>query len=650
MFARLMVGCWIEDASDCFLIRSMLDSNFRQRSHEANMSTEGIFSALRLELRPGEWVLWDARPHRFESLANDRARIRDAATNEIRDVPVAALRAPPFLTALRLASRLDSQRPIDPEDWSLAERREVVIRQALTGKGSTVERVRVAAEELGMSTRAVYRLVARYRTSAQTTSLMPRLRGPNKRRRRLGDIRERLIAEAIERRYLMHPLTAMEEVYRNVKQRCRELSIPAPARGSVLSRIRALDVSHAARRRQDPRAAQSIMRTIPGSLEVRNALEQIQIDHTLADATVVDSRSHRPIGRPWLTVAIDVATRCVLGVHVGLEAPSALAVALCLQHACLPKDRPGNMSSCKESWIMFGLPKEILVDNAPEFHGVALDRGCSEYGITLSCPRVARPRLGGHIERLIGTLLGRVRLLPGSTDASPAMRAGNDAEGEARLTLPEFSKWLSLEIGGQYHHTVHRVLGTTPAAAWAGSLATGVTPAIPADPDRFLLSFLPVAHRRLQHDGLHFERIRYWSDVLPAIAKPHEPLVVRYDPRNLSRLYVMGTDRHYYPVPYANLAHPPISLGELRHIFATLRAQAKGRIDETQVFAMHARQQQTVATGPAAQLERRRGERRRSAPTAPPVSPGDQGLDPAPVSTEIRDCPSLDCGLQGVPE
>jgi len=150
--------------------------------------------------------------------------------------------------------------------------------------------------------------------------------------------------------------------------------------------------------------------------------------------------------------------------------------------------------------MMFGLPKEILVDNGPEFHGAALDRGCSEYGITLSHRPVARPHFGGHIERLIGTLMGRVHLLPGSTDASPHARGGYDSEREARLTLPEFCEWLSLEIAGRYHHTVHRMLGTTPAAAWADGLASGVTPAIPADRDRFLLSFLPVTRRRLQRN------------------------------------------------------------------------------------------------------------------------------------------------------
>ena len=37
------------------------------------MDPERFTSAVRLELRPGEWVLWDLRPHRFESLRDQRA-------------------------------------------------------------------------------------------------------------------------------------------------------------------------------------------------------------------------------------------------------------------------------------------------------------------------------------------------------------------------------------------------------------------------------------------------------------------------------------------------------------------------------------------------------------------------------------------------
>jgi putative transposase len=113
---------------------------------------------------------------------------------------------------------------------------------------------------------------------------------------------------------------------------------------------------------------------------------------------------------------------------------------------------------------MFGIPKQVLVDNGPEFHGAALERGYREYSITLLHRPVAHPHYGGHIERLIGTMMGKVHLPPGTTDASPAARGGYDSEATAVLTLPEFARWLSLEIG-QYHHHEHRMLGTTPVTA-----------------------------------------------------------------------------------------------------------------------------------------------------------------------------------------
>jgi putative transposase len=110
--------------------------------------------------------------------------------------------------------------------------------------------------------------------------------------------------------------------------------------------------------------------------------------------------------------------------------------------------------------------------------------------------------------------MGKIHLLPGSTDSSPTARGSYQSENEAKLTLAELNEWLYLEIAGQYHHDIHRMIGTTPAAAWAKSLARGTVPALPSDPARFVIGFLPIVHRKLQRNGLFFERIRYWADVL----------------------------------------------------------------------------------------------------------------------------------------
>jgi transposase InsO family protein len=92
----------------------------------------------------------------------------------------------------------------------------------------------------------------------------------------------------------------------------------------------------------------------------RKALAIVQMDHTLMDIMVVDEVLRQSMGRPWITVAFDIATRVVLGFALRLEPPSATSVGLALAMACLPKDQwlkdwarcrgpNGGAQSCMES-------------------------------------------------------------------------------------------------------------------------------------------------------------------------------------------------------------------------------------------------------------------------------------------------------------
>ena len=568
-------------------------------------------------------MLWDGRVCRLESLRGARARIQETFGADVREVSVTELRGVASFPTLQLDQRLETLREVDQAVWTKAQQREAAIRDALHGDGSITARVETAAKTLSLSPRTVRRLIARYTASAQTTSLIAHLRGPNKTHRRLGPEIERIIDAAIQTHYLVRPRKPMESVYKEVKQRCHAEKQIAPSRNSVLKRIRALDARLVARKRLGAKSAESIALSTPGMLEATEALELIQIDHTLADVMIVDSVYRRSIGRPWLSLAIDVA---------------ALAVALCIEHAVLPKIRSAAALVTEATWDMFGVPKTILVDNGSEFHGEALTRGCAEYGIALTYRPVARPRFGAHVERLIGTMMGRIHLLPGSTDSSPTARGSYQSENEAKLTLAELNEWLFLEIAGQYHHDIHRMIGTTPAAAWAKSLARGTVPVLPADPARFVIGFLPIVHRKLQRNGLFFERIRYWADVLPSIAQPREPLLTRYDPRDLSRLYVLTPTKSYQAVPYADVRRPPITLAELRFAHAELRREAKGSINEERLFAMHARQQAIVTDATkATKAARRRKEpqQRRNTPAEIPASSIDYSKDVIPLDSEL---------------
>jgi putative transposase len=217
-------------------------------------------------------------------------------------------------------------------------------------------------------------------------------------------------------------------------------------------------------------------------------------------------------------------------------------------------------TACCSDTGKLGLPKALHMDNAREFKSEAIRRGYDEYGIKTIFRPIARPHFGGHIERLIGTLMGRVHLLPGTTTSSVAERGDYNSVKSATMTLAEFEAWLALEIAGRYHRQTHRALGISPLAAWEAALKGGLAPSLPADSRQFALHFLPMEMRGLRKDGIHLFNIRYWSERLPLIARPGDDLVVRYDPRNLGRIYVLGRDGDYHEIVYADVRHPPISL------------------------------------------------------------------------------------------
>src|SRR6202034_2112145 len=105
-------------------------------------------------------------------------------------------------------------------------------------------------------------------------------------------------------------------------------------------------------------------------------------------------------------------------------------------------------------------------DNGAEFHSRALKRGCQQHGVRVDYRPPATPRFGGHIERLMGTLMGRVQALPGSTFSNVEARGGYEFEAPALLSFEEFERILTLEVLGPYHNEIHSALGRTPAAAW----------------------------------------------------------------------------------------------------------------------------------------------------------------------------------------
>jgi putative transposase len=510
---------------------------------------------------------------------------------------------------------------IDAAAWNEARRCLPVIRRLADNDERRRDQVEAAAKELGYGPMYVYALLRRYLADSRLTSLLPRSSGPKSGFSRLDREVDVLIDEVTESFYLTRQRARISDLVIEVRRRCATAGLDPPGRKAITKRLRSRPPRELIAKRQGRQAARDRFTPVVGSLEASRPLSLVQIDHTLVDVIVVDTATRAPIQRPWLTLAIEVCTRCVAGFHLTLEPPSATSVALCISHAALPKASWLAERGIDADWPVQGLPERLHLDNAKEFRSDALTRGCEQYGIGIDHRPVRTPHYGGHIERLIGTMMGKVYLLPGTTFSNIAAKGDNDPDKTAAMSLDEVERWLGHAIASVYHRDLHRGLRATPLDAWRRCFAGDKTmpgcgePGAIADPRRFLIDFLPIARRRIRRDGVALHSIAYWADVLTTWIGQPEPAILRYDPRDLSRIHLLGPDGVYYDLNYRDFRLPPISLWEHRLALKRLREDGRLLVDEAAIFrTIEAMRSITDAAVIASKAARRQRERRLHAP------------------------------------
>ena len=523
--------------------------------------------------------------------------------------------------------------------WELARLRSEIIGPLAALEVVGHQAADTAAQTLGLSRRQVYVLIGRARQGAGlVTDLAPGRSGGGKGKGRLPELVERIIRELLQKRFLTKQKRSLAAFHREVAQACKTHKLGVPARNTVAQRIAGLHPAKVARSRGGPDAARPLQGAGGIPPEVTMPLEQVQIDHTVIDLIVVDERDRQPIGRPYLTLAIDVFTRCVLGMVVTLEAPSAVSVGLCLAHAACDKRPWLEGLNVEMDWPMSGKPKLLYLDNAAEFKSEALRRGCEQHGIRLDYRPPGQPHYGGIVERIIGTAMQMIHdELPGTTFANPDQRGEYDSERMATLTLRELERWLALAVG-TYHGSVHNGLLQPPAARWAEAVAHVGVPAIVTRPTAFLVDFLPVIRRTLTRTGFVIDHIHYYADALkPWIARRHHlpAFLIRRDPRDISRIWVLEPEgQHYLEIPYRTLSHPAVTLWEQRQARAKLRQLGREQVDESALFRMIGQMREIVTSAQKATRKARRDADRRqhlerSAPPGKPVPPDVDTADPA---------------------
>lgn len=459
------------------------------------------------------------------------------------------------------------------------------------------------AEQLECHLATVYRWLTDYEASGLVSSLLRKPRS-DKGAKRLDERVEAIITDCIESVYLTPQRRTQAKTAAEVRKRCIEAGLPVPDPNTVRARIAERDDFTRVRRREGAKAADERYRPILGSFPGADyPLAVVQIDHTPMDVIVVDDVYRLPINRPYLTLAIDVCTKMATGFYISLDPPGALSTGLCISQSILSKEallRERGIEGL--DWPCWGVMRTVHTDNAKEFKGTMLGRAATEYGIIAQRRPKGRPRYGGHVERAFRTYMAEVHNeLPGTTFSNTQDKLEYDSEGRAVMTLSALERWFTLFILGVYHQGPHEGNGgLPPVVKWErellggpdGALGRGIPARFP-DEERLRLDFMPYFERTVQEYGVAFEGITYWSDALrrfihakdPGAQKSKRSFVCRYDPRDLSRIWLYEPESaQYIEVPYRSISRPSISLWELRLAKKKLREESRSATNEELIF------------------------------------------------------------------
>ncbi|OHE05421.1 DDE-type integrase/transposase/recombinase [Sulfurimonas sp. RIFOXYB12_FULL_35_9] len=497
---------------------------------------------------------------------------------------------------------------LDEKSYETAIKKFNIINPLLNLKSRTMEDIKVIAKKHKVGVATLYRWLEKYENSGTISSLASAYKNSGgKGKARLSEETENVMESVINSLYLNQQQYPLEMIYRNIVENCRSINTEIPSKNTVRNRINTLNPKLVAKYRKNVSIRDT--RGTPGKFpEVKMPLDVIQIDHTKVDIMLVDETTRENIGRPNITVAIDVFSRMIYGFYISLEPVGFFSAGQCLLNAILPKDDMLKRLNVQGEWSLFGLPRKVHMDNAKEFRSNALQKFCQEYRIEHLFRPVARPEFGGAVERVIGTHMQNIHQLPGSTFSNVRERGTYDSEKYATMTITELEQWYLDFVINIYHKTEHSSLGMSPEEKfYQGLYGIGdgripFLPSIPADTLKLRMSLLPAMERCVQKNGITIDYVTYFSEtlrkwIIPANYKKlnknllSKTLVCKRDPRDISKLYVYDPDiEDYIIVPYSDIRKPAINQTELRHAIAKAKKEVTGReIEMHDVFAAHER-------------------------------------------------------------
>ncbi|WP_163528057.1 Mu transposase C-terminal domain-containing protein [Halobacillus ihumii] len=297
-----------------------------------------------------------------------------------------------------------------------------------------------------------------------------------------------------------------------------------------------------------------------------------QIDATVGDVYLI-SRYNADwiIGRPVIYLVIDVFSRMITGMYIGLEGPSWIGAMMALANVATDKQQfcqQHGIDIPKEAWPVHHLPDALLADRG-ELEGSDVDRLVSAFNMRVENAAPYRADWKGIVEKQFDTIQRKIKpFLPGYVDKDFQERGARDYRLDAKLTIEQFTQLIIQQV--IYYNTKHYLkdylrdedmiqdeVKPLPLELWNWGIQNRSGKLRHFPEDLIKLHLLPQGQATVTYKGIKFKGMFYSCDRAlkeswfpTARQKGSWKTTVSYDPRDMSTLYLLNGDQHTFETCY----------------------------------------------------------------------------------------------------
>lgn len=345
------------------------------------------------------------------------------------------------------------------------------------------------------------------------------------------------------------------------------------------------------------------MHALGVGVKTSRALERVEVDEYTFDLMVIlnwlgvwdwlrpEERTMLGLDgstrRVMLSAAIDVHTRCIVGMRISASETTSL-LRETVEMILMDKTPIADAVGAHEPWNMHGRPEMIVLDRGPNYISDEVYDLLADLGITNLGAPAKKPWLRPFIERLFRTIhTGFAQRFSGRTFSNVVERGENDAAARASMTIDDFLHWLVRWIVDIYHNTPHKgLLGRTPAEAWAQAQSSSGLQAVSRDEMRRVFGIR--RHRTLGPAGIRMMHIDYQTRELAKLfyAPPRKPKTfeVAWWPHDIGTISVKVGPDEWLPVT----ATDPMWIGKSFEDLMMIRHRMAGERDRSDAAKAHA--------------------------------------------------------------